>query len=269
MNSPLHHFCEACGILLVFPDPRGHILSIKRFCSKKCKNVASGQRRKQRELALKPGDGLPDSKVCLQCGKVIVRPPNYATNWWRKKTFCSLLCRQQFYREVNNERLRNYRQDYLKETKNLEAKRVHGREYARRQQAKNPGKCRTAKLANYYKHRERILAKKESERRAAGISSHGEAQSKPVKEIAEFYRVAFPDCTILLDHPVLMNPETGFPLRFDIWIPERRLAIEADGPIHRKPLFGQEKLEKTQRLDALKDRLAAEVGITLIRILVD
>jgi len=113
------------------------------------------------------------------------------------------------------------------------------------------------------------LAILEQKRRAQGVQPQGETISKPTEQVAEFYQAAFPNHEILFDHPMLKNPDTGYPLRFDIWIPEEKLAIEVDGPFHREPIFGEEKLKRTQYLDALKDRLAAEAGIHLIRIPVE
>ena len=264
-------YCEICGKELP-PTKQGYFYPTKRFCSKKCKNVAAGQRRQQREALTRPDDGLPATKICPQCGATIVRPPGYASNWWRKKTFCNIPCHHKYYRKVNAARLNECARIRNQDEHRLALKRQHGSAYARKLRLTKPETIpilNAASLANYYKNRDRILAQKEGERRAAGVTPHGEAQSRPVKEIAAFYRAAFPGCEILLDHPVLVNPETGFFLRFDIWIPSQCLAIEADGPIHREPIFGQDKLLKTQRLDALKDRLADEANITLIRIPVD
>jgi very-short-patch-repair endonuclease len=58
-------------------------------------------------------------------------------------------------------------------------------------------------------------------------------------------------------------------LRFDFYVPSRRLLIEFDGRQHyetSEKWGGEEKLADIQRRDAIKDRFAAEHGYRLLRI---
>jgi hypothetical protein len=72
------------------------------------------------------------------------------------------------------------------------------------------------------------------------------------------------------DRATVKNPELGGRyLELDFWIPSRRLAIEVQGPYHRRPIRGRRKLQETQRRDALKRRLCGELGIRLIEIEVE
>ena len=53
-------------------------------------------------------------------------------------------------------------------------------------------------------------------------------------------------------------------LEVDIAIPSLKLAIEWNGIVHFKPIYGYEKLNKIKTLDAKKIQLANEKGINLI-----
>jgi hypothetical protein len=50
-------------------------------------------------------------------------------------------------------------------------------------------------------------------------------------------------------------------LELDIYISSLKIAFELNGPIHYIPVFGQEKLEKTQNNDYLKLQKCQELGI--------
>ncbi len=55
-------------------------------------------------------------------------------------------------------------------------------------------------------------------------------------------------------------------VHLDLWIPALRTAIEIDGPSHFSPLWGQEKLKKTQQTDNIKDGILLNSGYCIIRI---
>ena len=70
---------------------------------------------------------------------------------------------------------------------------------------------------------------------------------------------AFPQLLILANDKTLLNG-----LEVDIAIPELKLAIEWNGIIHFKPIYGIEKLLKIQQKDKEKLQIAAEKDINLI-----
>ena len=53
------------------------------------------------------------------------------------------------------------------------------------------------------------------------------------------------------------------PLELDIWIPDKRVAIEINGPAHYKPIFGAEALAGQRARDKRKRELCKELGIKL------
>lgn len=59
------------------------------------------------------------------------------------------------------------------------------------------------------------------------------------------------------------------PLELDFYFPELELAIEIDGPCHRKQIFGERAFKKTQANDKRKNTRCANKGIDLRRVLYD
>ena len=52
----------------------------------------------------------------------------------------------------------------------------------------------------------------------------------------------------------------------DLYVPKYKLAIEIDGPMHFKPVFGEEKLIKRQAADLSKNGLILGSGMVLLRV---
>jgi len=55
-------------------------------------------------------------------------------------------------------------------------------------------------------------------------------------------------------------------LQIDIFLPEKNVAIEVDGPSHFRPVWGEDSLTKNQKYDRKKTGLILGKGIKLIRI---
>ncbi len=52
----------------------------------------------------------------------------------------------------------------------------------------------------------------------------------------------------------------------DLYVPAVRTAIEVDGPLHFKPVFGEDKLKRRQAADQQKNGLVLSAGMVLIRV---
>jgi very-short-patch-repair endonuclease len=52
----------------------------------------------------------------------------------------------------------------------------------------------------------------------------------------------------------------------DLYIPACRTAIEVDGPMHFKPVYGEDRLRKRQAADSAKNGLILSAGMVLIRV---
>lgn len=55
-------------------------------------------------------------------------------------------------------------------------------------------------------------------------------------------------------------------LQIDIYLPEKNVAIEVDGPSHFEPVWGEDSLSKNQKYDEKKTGLILGKGMKLIRI---
>jgi len=87
-------------------------------------------------------------------------------------------------------------------------------------------------------------------------------KSRRSKIEAKFYNLLvkeFPNLTILPNDKTMLNG-----LETDVAIPSLKLAIEWNGIVHFKPIYGQTKLDKIQNIDAKKLKIAANKNINLI-----
>jgi very-short-patch-repair endonuclease len=58
----------------------------------------------------------------------------------------------------------------------------------------------------------------------------------------------------------------GSQLEVDMFLPEIKTAIEIDGPSHFRPIWGEDKLQKQQNADTVKQGLILGQGFTILRI---
>ncbi len=87
-------------------------------------------------------------------------------------------------------------------------------------------------------------------------------KSRRSKIEAKFYDMLvkeFPDLNILANDKTMLDG-----LEADIAIPTLKLAIEWNGIVHFKPIYGQTKLDKIQDKDAEKLKIASDKNINLI-----
>lgn len=64
----------------------------------------------------------------------------------------------------------------------------------------------------------------------------------------------------------IQRSNIGGDYEVDIYLKDQQIAIEIDGPLHFLPLFGEEKLQKTIKQDAIKNGLLLSKGIHVVRI---
>ena len=69
----------------------------------------------------------------------------------------------------------------------------------------------------------------------------------------------YPNLTIINNDKILLD---GY--ECDISIPDLKLAIEWNGIVHFKPIYGQTKLDNIQQRDMEKQKIAVEKQINLI-----
>lgn len=94
---------------------------------------------------------------------------------------------------------------------------------------------------------------------AAGLTVNTSAAEL---RIAEQMRDAFPTICIAVNDRTLL-PDG---LEIDIHVPALKLAIELNGPIHSRPIFGNRTFAKTQANDRRKARMLKDAGYRLLTV---
>jgi len=64
----------------------------------------------------------------------------------------------------------------------------------------------------------------------------------------------------------LINPNTGYRIYPDVWMPKYNTMVEYDGLQHYEPLYGEETFLRTQITDKLKEKYCKDYGYHIIRI---
>lgn len=124
-------------------------------------------------------------------------------------------------------------------------------------------KIKTQKREAWYEKDPEDIADmhKKSHQKLLETTKHGSKFENFISEtlIEEGYDV------LLHKKGALINPN----LELDIYVPNIKLAIEVDGPVHYLPIFGEERLEKTRLADADKNGLLISHGVYVLRIKCD
>ena len=97
---------------------------------------------------------------------------------------------------------------------------------------------------------------------AASYNNKLKRKSRRSKIEEKFYNLLvkeFPNLTILNNDKTMLKG-----LEVDIAIPSLKLAIEWNGIVHFKPIYGEDKLNKIQNRDAEKLQIACNKNINLI-----
>lgn len=97
---------------------------------------------------------------------------------------------------------------------------------------------------------------------AASYNNKLKRKSRRSKIEAKFYNLLvneFPQLNILSNDKTMLDG-----LEVDIAIPSLKLAIEWNGIVHFKPIYGKTKLDKIQNIDVKKLKIASNKNINLI-----
>ena len=85
----------------------------------------------------------------------------------------------------------------------------------------------------------------------------GTRRSKLEKWLEEQLKIIHPELNIKYNYVTTIKSE------LDIYIPELELAIELNGPVHYRPMYGEEKFKQIQNHDMLKKLTCIKNDITL------
>lgn len=90
--------------------------------------------------------------------------------------------------------------------------------------------------------------------------NYGTRRSKLEKFLEEQIKIHFPNEKCLFNNVKTIGSE------LDIYFPEIKLAIQLNGPVHFKPIYGTEKYNKIVEQDHLKREICKTLHIKLIEI---
>ncbi len=87
-------------------------------------------------------------------------------------------------------------------------------------------------------------------------------KSKAEIYLFELIKRDFPNLIVLENDRTILKSK----LEIDLFIPEFKLAIELNGPVHYLPIYGEDRLKKCQNRDLLKQQEIHQIGLALIAI---
>lgn len=90
--------------------------------------------------------------------------------------------------------------------------------------------------------------------------SHGIRRSKLEFYIESKLRTEFPSIGFLYNSKAVIDSE------LDIYCPKAQCAVQINGIMHYQPIYGQDKLDNTMRLDEQKREKCKELGIHLLEV---
>lgn len=273
-NQEIKTECQCCS--KIFLRKRKHIeMNIKRnrknYCSKECRNNS----RKQEKLKFN----------CLNCNKEIFRYKNQVVK--SGKVFCNAICNAVYhnsFRKIQDTTLKcdNCKNDFIRPLYNVHRNNKHNFCCI---------KCSTSFKKEYkekYKKPRIILnclyCKKEVEKTKNDIrksktgkifcskscrmthqnynnpKKYGCRRSKAETFLCNLIKKEFPELKILENDRTILDSK----LEIDIYIPDKKIAIELNGPVHYFPIYGDERLKKCQNKDIIKQEEIQKKNINLL-----
>jgi len=243
--------CKECGSTFK-PSTK-----LRSFCKEECKkeygrkrNNRVGLERHHEKMKNRPFAKCAECEIeletkstrvlyCEQCGKERIKKRN---------------------REISKNRVRKSLPKY-QESKKEKRKERRGKGLCTECGEKSEGalcnSCRASHNERCTKHNRKIGIQE------AGGSRHENIVKKELLHLLEEEKIR----ERVWD--VVRNPITNQSLQLDFYMPELRLAIEVDGPMHRLPIYGTKRLERQQENDRIKTEECIAKNIQLIRISTD
>ena len=174
---------------------------------------------------------------------------------------------QQFCKECSKQRRKNKLKEYNKNKKveniilnrknsNLKRNQLRAK-YREEGLCSSCGKEKHETLTLCLKCHEISLKASIKRNRKNGMKAAGNSSEE--ERVYELLLIIFKDVEIIRNtYKILRNPITNSALELDFYLPSLNLAFEIDGPMHRIPCYGLERLESQIRNDNIKNQLCID-----------
>ena len=259
-NIPLEHLriCINCG--KKFINSNGRI----KFCDEQCRSI--------HKYNYKPNINL-NKIICINCNKEFEKSnPN--------SKFCSDKCKLEYNKKIIIYNCKKCGKEFIKGDgikKRFCSEECRFNYLAHTLICKHCGKEFKSLNKEYFCS---IICRKEHYRKLQNIRK-GKDEKRSIydynfvpegeRKLYDLLTYIFYDCELIYRERYywLTNPDSGYPLELDVYIPSLNLAFEHDGGQHKK--FStyihktKDKFEAMQRGDIFKNKKCKELGITLIR----
>lgn len=239
------------------------------------------------KLCLECGVELDSNKKkrCSECQKVFVRRKNLQYYYeklrpYKPEKFCEICneslgnissaiycetCAALRRKEKSVDYKKNQRLKYSKEKKLLFTEKRKIRRQKRKEQGQCPECGKTPESGLTYCEKCNAINKRASTRlnRKKGHLPMGQSGGEEY-----IYTLLEKDLLIIKRYRgLIISPLTNARMEIDLWLPDIRLAIEVDGPMHRRDAgYGEERFLYQVQQDAIKDTFCHEHNIELLRI---
>lgn len=203
------------------------------FCSKQCSNKDNS--RQHRTII-----------ECCQCHKA----KEIRLSDRKEKNFCSRKCSAVYHGNIfrKPKELRPPKTPKIKEYLNLNCSFCH------MQIKRTPADFKNSKTKTFF------CCKSHKTQYANQYQIIHKPKSRAETLLCNLIKENFPNLTIRENARDILPSK----LEIDILIPEHKLAIELNGPVHYIPMYGQEKLDKVKNKDLIKQSEIQQLGLNLI-----
>lgn len=239
-NTMIDYECDNCK--KVYQKNRKIIFSnIKRgrkhlFCSKNCTDAF-----RRKPINLSPSN-------CLECG----------ATFYKNTRFCSRICACKF---ANQKRWQNHipkPKPRIKIDKPSIIYCVCDCEQCQKQIKRTKYQLSDKKNKNKLVFCSRSC--RMTHQNLNNPKKYGCRKSKAETFLFNLIKTNFPHLEVRENDRTVLNSK----LEIDIFIPEFKLAIELNGPVHYFPIYGENKLKKCQNNDLIKQQEIHNSGLSLI-----
>lgn len=194
--------------------------------------------------------------ICSNCNKEFERNKGNVNINNSKKTFCSLKCSGAF--KTKNKKPKNLTNKIKKIKPNTKIK--CNCKQCNKEIYRTPYSISTKKNKNGF-----IFCSRSCRMTYQNLNNPKKYSCRKSKAEIYLYNLIkqdFPNLIVTENNRTILKSK----LEIDLFIPELKLAIELNGPVHYLPIYGEDRLKKCQNRDLIKQQEIHNLGLALIAI---